>query len=79
MCSVVSHQRYSTDLDEEMSFLQVSILQLIRFVWVVQCTDQLIHLQQVILAWRQKHGQNVENHDSTYLQNLKPRLDGAQT
>lgn len=41
---VLSHQRYSTDLDEEVSFLQISVLQLVRFVRVVQGSDQLAQL-----------------------------------
>lgn len=62
MClCVVSNQRNSTDLDKEMSFLQISILQLIRFVGVVQRTDQLIYLQQIILTWGQKRRQNIRN------------------
>lgn len=58
---MVSNQRNSTDLDKEVSFLQVSILQLIRFVGVVQRTDQLVHLQQVILTWAGKHRQNIKD------------------
>ena len=48
---VVSNQRDGTDLDKKVSFLQISVLQLIRFVGVIQRTDQLIHLQEVILTW----------------------------
>ena len=59
VCVCVSNQRYSTDLDEKMSFLQISILQLIRFVGVIQRTDQLIHLQQIVLTWGETHRQNV--------------------
>lgn len=58
MCAcvcMVSYQRYSTDLDKEVSFLQISILQLIGFVGVIQRAHQLIHLQQIILTWERKH------------------------
>lgn len=41
---VMSDQRYGADLDKDMSFLQLSILQLIRFVGFVQRTDQLVYL-----------------------------------
>lgn len=69
-CVYVSNQRYSTDLDKEVSFLQVSILQLIRFVGVIKRTDQLVHLQQVILAWRGKHRQDIRT-KSLHLQYLQ--------
>lgn len=51
---VVSNQRYSADLDKEMSFLQFSILQLVRLVGVIQRAHQLVYLQQIILTWSQK-------------------------
>lgn len=48
---VLSNQRHSADLDEEVSFLQLSVLQLVGFVGVVQRTHQLAHLQQVVLTF----------------------------
>lgn len=51
---VVSNQRNSTDLDEEMSFFQFSILQLVRLVGVMQRTYQLVYLQKIILTWRKR-------------------------
>lgn len=47
---VESNQRNGADLNEKMSFLQLAVLQLIRLVGVIKCTDQLIDLQQVILT-----------------------------
>lgn len=45
-----SNQRYSADLDKKMSLLQFSILQLVRLVGFIQCTNQLVYLQQIILT-----------------------------
>ena len=54
-----SNQRNSTDLNEEMSFLQLSILQLMSFVGIIQHTHQLIHLKKVILTLRSKYRQKI--------------------
>lgn len=51
---VGSNQRYGADLDEEMSFLQLSILQLVRLVRVIQYTHQLVNLQQIVLTCSKK-------------------------
>ena len=54
VCVSVAHQRHSADLDEEVRLLQVSVLELVGLVWVVQSTDQLIHLQLVVLTYTQQ-------------------------
>lgn len=47
---VTSNQRDSADLDEEVGFLQLSVLQLVGFVGVEQHGHQLAHLQQVVFT-----------------------------